>query len=1447
MNAVYSTKKLVDQLKSGIQIPKLQRTYVWTEQQWRTLWTDVKQCYVKKMNADNEPDGKACDQNPQHFMGAITVCQDPDAGVMLLDGQQRLTTVLILVDCLQGLLKLAPEYRLSNPLNSPWVKWGDKDEDAKKNYERIYNYFIKCVIDDGGLLNQGNAADYYTALLEIILDRFFWVIINTEDNPNKVFEGINASGKNIEYADFVFNFILELHEKDSSEDKATKQEMKDKWNKIVSLIYAGQAIPDDQEEITLEERENKPLKFKKFMNALHSLTLVKPESVDENMEAFAEAFVRLHNSNEKGDEWEISDLTAKYVLDTIVEWGNLYNFAVNPVLFDEKEIKELFGDQVDVGAFEQEHYLLSVMASSRLVPMMMRSFYQLKKGLFSGETIKNLFGAVNRILLYPEIYSTRDDSREHSAYQKLLYADYIVSSIPNKQPSMHSLMYLLCGKTLYDEIKNERDDRKVRNYKYHSRFSKVLLVIDHDRMDSTASVLNLEREVREKHPVRYQFEVEHIVAQNIEGSGGFGAYGYTTQTVDTLYNMVLLEGYLNSKAGNRCPKEKEKAWGGSKLKDYYDLNQATACYAKQSKKVERIIEKFNSYMSLPYHNDKNATADEVKAYYNSNADKKTRAFPFLFTKEKCGKVLWIKRMISNNPENPDFSYEYVLDEDQQLVWLPERESNTTENPVTGCITNVGVSCKSVDLKAESSILEAVIRYFLDCWKEEKGISEIMDFLKRNENENGDFKDVKAYDARIIHTVAFRKKNEKKAQETKVTKWVKLDGHRKSTKQYEDIIEYNYAYVTKDVINHLKKIHKAAKLEFGFVCETTLAQNSFALADNKGTLIVPYENIGDDRFYRKYVNTKYNADCVFTAACAPGGKDCQSYFSVQMKTLSDIVQARFLIPEYQREYVWDEKNWDALYRVMESYCKEGKTLNLGMIIVNKQNEGALYLVDGQQRLTTLGMFMKCFTNETMSVTRKPEVDQRIYTSFKKWIDGKMGVRSDWMLKYISFSELVINDAPSLYQYEVFTAVNGKGKKLTLEEKVKNHIYSCFNQGEATEACDDKIQRMSETLGFIKAFVEMQNKTEISSNDQYDAIKKWIGSFLEKSVATELVEQLYKYHEAYLIISDMPLYGSNDRFKDPKWFWLHLYKLLGNVHTADALLLDIIYKVLYENLCEEEAICRTKTVSLFYFLLYVMDRSGNDKKSINAKLPRMVGYYANQMKIRKEGSEIPSKVLTDSERGILFGSSNIPETIWTDYVLTTDLYDISKESSRFILYLIEYWLGMDIGTLDGMVLLDISGKAIPEVEHIYPVSRDKNQGGAGLNLNWLENVCLLEKEINISVGNKGLLDGKVGKLAYQDQKGNMQYHWVSGQRQHTYLESRFLMPRMFYESSGGNATQVRYCEEQKKTKNVNWIYTKTCAEARLKDIRKMIDEQHRYVSDIMSLFDSTGNQSATGEQQ
>ena len=206
-------------------IPLFQRTYSWTNKEWEILWKDL----IELCEAENPR---------THFIGSIvnmpTVSVPEGVGkFLLIDGQQRLTTIFILLILLRDKARdmqkqdfaeeinntlLVNPYKKDNDFFKLMPTQGDRDvyrnlingknNEVESPLTRAYNFFEKK-------LRQVSVE--HDKLKKIITGYFSVVsiVLDTDDNPYLVFESLNAKGRPLTQADLIRNyFFMRIHVND---------------------------------------------------------------------------------------------------------------------------------------------------------------------------------------------------------------------------------------------------------------------------------------------------------------------------------------------------------------------------------------------------------------------------------------------------------------------------------------------------------------------------------------------------------------------------------------------------------------------------------------------------------------------------------------------------------------------------------------------------------------------------------------------------------------------------------------------------------------------------------------------------------------------------------------------------------------------------------------------------------------------------------------------------------------------------------------------------------------------------------------------------------------------------------------------------------------------------------------------------------------------------------
>ncbi len=111
-------------------------------------------------------------------------------------------------------------------------------------------------------------------------------------------------------------------------------------------------------------------------------------------------------------------------------------------------------------------------------------------------------------------------------------------------------------------------------------------------------------------------------------------------------------------------------------------------------------------------------------------------------------------------------------------------------------------------------------------------------------------------------------------------------------------------------------------------------------------------------------------------------------SAQKEKLNSFFQdsMRYVVPFFQRPYVWDEENWDNLWdNILEAYnqYRQNKnkehfigTLIVKQILATKINESNFDLIDGQQRITTISLLLKAIEVNVKKDDEFPELKSQL---------------------------------------------------------------------------------------------------------------------------------------------------------------------------------------------------------------------------------------------------------------------------------------------------------------------------------------------------------------------------------------------------------------------------------------------------------------------------------------
>jgi Protein of unknown function DUF262/Protein of unknown function (DUF1524)/Restriction Enzyme Adenine Methylase Associated len=247
-------------LPQRLVVPLFQRPYVWDEdEQWGPLWDDIRRLTEVRLR---DPTSAAT-----HFLGAVVVQADgPQLGSMqvsnIIDGQQRLTTLQLVMDAAGSVLESAGLDSFAGQIESlthnqaDFVPSGEsrlkirhtnRDQaafDEVMNAEqpigyaalkhssakivRAHSFFTGAI---SSWLGEAEAVEYQaraSALVSVITSGLQLVAINltAAEDSQEIFETLNARGTPLTAADLIKNYVFQRL---TSEGADTRRAYAEDW------------------------------------------------------------------------------------------------------------------------------------------------------------------------------------------------------------------------------------------------------------------------------------------------------------------------------------------------------------------------------------------------------------------------------------------------------------------------------------------------------------------------------------------------------------------------------------------------------------------------------------------------------------------------------------------------------------------------------------------------------------------------------------------------------------------------------------------------------------------------------------------------------------------------------------------------------------------------------------------------------------------------------------------------------------------------------------------------------------------------------------------------------------------------------------------------------------------------------------------------------------------
>lgn len=240
----------------AIRVPEYQRSYAWTDDEVSQLWSDL----MDSMQ----------NQRPEYFIGPIVVKGTSGGEAELIDGQQRLSTVLGIVSAIRRAFRRNGDSERADLLSAKY--FGEKDFATLKNKDKFFmneengsvfrDFLSREVAEDllekeklkyqkknsnflllqsaltiNDLHNTYSGGDNFKpersiALLRYLTENVKVLILRVQDEADAytIFETLNDRGRSLDTLDLLKNHLF-------SKSKSYLPEVKEKWSAIRENLF----------------------------------------------------------------------------------------------------------------------------------------------------------------------------------------------------------------------------------------------------------------------------------------------------------------------------------------------------------------------------------------------------------------------------------------------------------------------------------------------------------------------------------------------------------------------------------------------------------------------------------------------------------------------------------------------------------------------------------------------------------------------------------------------------------------------------------------------------------------------------------------------------------------------------------------------------------------------------------------------------------------------------------------------------------------------------------------------------------------------------------------------------------------------------------------------------------------------------------------------------------
>ena len=298
------------------------------------------------------------------------------------------------------------------------------------------------------------------------------------------------------------------------------------------------------------------------------------------------------------------------------------------------------------------------------------------------------------------------------------------------------------------------------------------------------------------------------------------------------------------------------------------------------------------------------------------------------------------------------------------------------------------------------------------------------------------------------------------------------------------------------------------------------------------------------------------------------------YDTRSENLSDLLtpDRKFIVPKYQRDYSWEVEQWNDLWDDIIDLDEKNNYHYMGYLVLKRDanNDKEFYIIDGQQRLTTISILILAVIKEFEKIQNKDYQSEGaakniydLYIGTKDMITSKTDTKlqlnrnnNDYYRNYLTtYKELKkmnyswkqmydcysfflkkidkqFNNELQLYSlmkkidsllfttmlvddevnaYSIFETLNARGMELSTTDLLKNYLFSIVDREDALKL-DDLESKWKEIIDSLPDSIEISDLFSIYWNGKEKICK-------ENNLFKEIRKKVINAKDVFDLLNDL----------------------------------------------------------------------------------------------------------------------------------------------------------------------------------------------------------------------------------------------------------------------------------------------------------------------------------------